>query len=270
MDEKLTMVLEPARKVGLKFNQGKLKLRVDKVNYVGHTLTSQSLQPDPEKIRAIMDMPPPVDKEGVQRLLGTVNYLDSFIVNKADIQGPISQLLQKDTVFVWDTPQQRAFEQLKYVISRSPVLSYFDNNKQTILNADASSTGLGAVVMQDGKPIAYGSRTLTNSEKHYANIERELLAITWGVEKFHTYLYGRQVTVEIDHKPLESIFKKSLSEAPPRFQRMLLKLTKYDLKVRYIPGKQQVLSDCLSRAPVEPMESLGNEYERWKFTLLIN
>ena len=97
----------------------------------------------------------PVDKEGVQRLLGTVNYLDKFIENKADIQGPISQLLQKDTVFVWDTPQQREFEQLKYVISRSPVLSYFDNNKQTILNADASSTGLGAVVMQDGKPIAY-------------------------------------------------------------------------------------------------------------------
>ena len=177
MDEKLTMVLERSREVGLKFNPDKLKLRVDKVNYVGHTLTSQDLQPDPEKIRAIVDMPSPSDKEGVQRLLGTVNYLDKFIENKAAIQGPISQLLQKDAAFVWDTQQQLAFDELKQVISKSPVLAYFDNNKQIVLNADASSTVLAAVVMQDGKPIAYGSRTLTSSEKHYANIERELLAI---------------------------------------------------------------------------------------------
>ena len=99
------------------------------------------------------------DKEGVQRLLGTVNYLDKFIENKAAIQGPISQLLQKDAAFVWDTQQRLAFDKLKQVISKSPVLAYFDNNKQTVLNADASSTGLGAVVMQDGKPIAYATKT---------------------------------------------------------------------------------------------------------------
>ena len=114
--------------------------------------------------------------------------------------------------------------------------------------------------MQDGKPIAYGSRTLTSSEKHYANIERELLAISWEVQKFHTYLYGKEIMVETDHKPLESIFKKPLSEAPPRLQWMLPKLTKYDLKVRYVPG-QQVLSDCLSRAPVQPTETSSNEYD---------
>jgi len=261
MDEKLSMVLERSREVGLKFNPGKVKLRVDEVSYVGHRLTSQGLQPDPEKIKAILDMPPPSDKEGVQRLLGTVNYLDKFIKNKAEVQGPISQLLQKDAAFVWDTPQQNAFEELKRVISSSPVLSYFDNDKQTTLNADASSTGLGAVVMQEGKPIAYGSRTLTSSEKHYANIERELLAIAWGVQKFHTYLYGRQVIVETDHKPLEAIFKKPLNEAPPRLQRMLLKLTKYDLQVRYVPGKQQVLSDCLSRAPLHLGEPGSTDHD---------
>ena len=161
-------------------------------------------------------MPPPSDKEGVQQLLGTVNYLDKFIENKAAIQGPISQLLQKDAAFIWDTQQQLAFDELKQVISKSPVLAYFDNNKQTVLNADASSTGLGAVVMQDGKPIAYGSRTLTSSEEHYANIEPELLAISWGVQKFHTYLYGNELIVKTDHKPLESIFKKPLNEAPPQ------------------------------------------------------
>lgn len=251
MDEKLKMVLDRSREVGLKFNPAKLKLRVNEVKYVGHVLTSQGLKPDPDKVKAIIDMPPPKDKEGVQRFLGTVNYLDKFIEHKAAIQGPISQLTQKDTPFVWDTPQQQAFEQLKKVLSNSPVLSYFDNNKETVLNVDASSTGLGGFVMQNGKPVAYGSRTLSDAEKRYANIERELLAIAWGVEKFHTYLYGRKVIVETDHKPLEAICKKALNDAPPRLQRMLLKLTKYDLDVHYVPGKQQTISDCLSRAPLD-------------------
>ena len=268
MNEKLRLVLERSRQVGLKFNPAKLKLRVDKVNYVGHVLTSQGLRPDPEKIKAIINMPPPTDKEGVQRFLGTVNYLDKFIEHKAELQGPTSQLTQKDTAFVWDTPQKEAFRKLKDVISSSPVLSYFDNNKPTILNVDASSTGLGAVVMQNGKPIAYGSRTLTDSERRYANIEREMLAIAWGVEKFHTYLYGRKVVVETDHKPLETIFRKSLNSAPPRLQRMLLKLTKYDLEVRYIPGKQQTISDCLSRAPLKVTESTNINDEQIEINLV--
>ena len=105
-------------------------------------LTSQGLRPDPEKIKAIINMPPPIDKEGVQRFLGTVNYLDKFIEHKAELQGPISQLTQKDTAFVWDTPQKEAFRKLKEATGSSPVLSYFDNNKPTILIVDASSTGL--------------------------------------------------------------------------------------------------------------------------------
>ena len=88
----------------------------------------------------------------------------------------------------------------------------------------------------------------------YANIERELLATVWGVQKFHTYVYGHRVIVEADDKLLESIFLKPLNEAPPRLQRMLLKLTKYDFVVRYVPGKLQVISDCLSRGPLSETE----------------
>ena len=102
------------------------------------------------------------------------------------------------------------------------------------------------MIMQDGKPVAFGSKTLTTCERRYANIERELLAIVWGAQKFHTYVYGYRVIVETDHKPLESIFRKPLNDAPPRLQWMLLKLTKYDLDVWYVPGKQQVIS----RAPL--------------------
>ena len=264
VDEKMRRVLERSREVGLKFNPKKVKLRVPEVSYVGHLFSAEGLKPDPEKIRAINDMPPPVDKEGVLRILGAVNYLDKFIEHKADIQEPISQLTQKDAAFVWEKPQQEAFNHLKSVITSAPALAYFDNTKETVLNVDASMKGLGVVIMQDGKPVAFGSKTLAICERRYANIERELLAIVWGAQKFHTYVYGRRVIVETDHKSLESIFRKLLNDAPPRLQRMLLKLTKYDLDVRYVPGKQQVISDCLSRAPIsdtapatEPEDVIG-------------
>ena len=224
VDEKMKRVLDRSREVGLKFNLKKVKLRVPEVSYVGHLFSAEGLKPDPEKIRAINDMPPPVDKEGVLRIVGTVNYLDKFIELKADIQEPISQLTQKDAAFVWEKPQQEAFSHLKSVITSAPALAYFDNTKETVLNVDASIKGLGAVIMQDGKPVAFGSKTLTPCERRYANIERELLAIVWGTQKFHTYVYGRRVIVETDHKPLESIFRKPLNDAPPRLQRMLLKL----------------------------------------------
>ena len=219
VDDKLRRALDKSREVGLKFNPKKVKLRVPEVSYVGHLFSSEGLKPDPEKIRAINDMPPPEDKEGVLRILGTVNYLDKFIEHKADIQEPISQLTQKDAAFVWEKPQQEAFD------TSAPALAYFDNSKETVLNVDASSNGLGAVILKDGKPIAFGSKTLTTCERRYANIERELLAIVWGAQKFHTYVYGRRVIVETDHKPLESIFRKSLNDAPPRLQRMLLILS---------------------------------------------
>ena len=101
-----------------------------------------------------------------------------------------------------EKPQQEAFDKLKSVITSAPVLAYFAKSKETVLRVDASSTGLGAVIMQEGKPVAFRSKTLTPLEKMYANIERELLAIVWGAQKFHTYVYGRRIIVETDHKPL--------------------------------------------------------------------
>ena len=119
---------------------------------------------------------------------------------------------------------------------------------------DASSTVLGAVIMQGGKPIALSSKTLTTSERRNA---REMLATVWGAQKSHTNAYGRRVIVEMENKPLESIFKKPPNDATPRLQGMLLKLTKYDLDVKYIPGKQQVISDCLSRKPLSDTEPVS-------------
>jgi len=176
--------------VGLKFNPKIVKPRVPEVSYFGHLFSAEGLRPDPEKTRPINEMPPLVDKEGFLRILGTVDYLNKFIEHKTDIQEPISQLTQKNASFVWEKPQQKAFNPLKSVITSAPALAYFDNTKETVLNVDASIKGFGAVIMQDGKPVALGSTTFTNYKRRFVNIERELLAIVWGAQKFHTYVYG--------------------------------------------------------------------------------
>lgn len=105
-----------------------------------------------------------------------------------------------------------------------------------------------SALVQDEQPIVYASRALTKSQQNYAQIEKEALAISFGCEKFHQYIFGRSVTVESDHKPLQSIFKKSLHQAPARLQRLLLSLQKYDLNVIFKPGKTMFLADTLSRA----------------------
>ena len=123
---------------------------------------------------------------------------------------------------------------------------------------------LGACILQDNKPVSYASRSLCPAEENYANIERELLAIVYSCERFHQYTYGRQVVVHSDHKPLESIINKPLSKAPPRLQRLLLRLQRYTLRVKWVPGKDMRLADALSRAPLldkSPVLSTDEEEE---------
>ena len=115
---------------------------------------------------------------------------------------------------------------------------------------DASNKGLGAVLLQEGKPIAFASKALTETEQRYANIERELLAVIFGCERFRTYFYGCKFQMESDHKPLEMISLKNLIAVPPRFQRALLRLQEYDMSIIYRPGKEMTLAeDGFSRLP---------------------
>ena len=119
---------------------------------------AEGLKPDPDKICTIIEMPPPSQKEVVLQILGTVNYLDKFIEHKANLQEPFSQLTQKDIALVLEKPQE-AFDKLKSVITSAPVLAFFDKSKETVLSVDASSTGLGSVIMQEAKPVAFSSMT---------------------------------------------------------------------------------------------------------------
>ena len=248
-DKNLLGLLERCQEKGIKLNSGKLQLRCKEVSYMGHVLSSDGLKPDPEKVRAICEMPAPTDKQGVQRLLGMTNYLQKFAPQLSEVTTPLRELTKNDTEFLWDEQVHGpALEKVKRIISTTPVLKYFDPSTVPVLQCDASKHGLGACLMQDGQPVAYTSRSLTPTEVQYAQIEKELLAIVFGMEKFETYLYGRMVFVETDHQPLETIFKKSLLSAPKRLQRMLLRLQRYEFEVNYRKGKLLLMADTLSRA----------------------
>ncbi|KAK3084719.1 hypothetical protein FSP39_017965 [Pinctada imbricata] len=259
-DENVTRMLERCREINLKLNRNKIELRVPEVRYVGHVISKDGLKVDNEKVNAIIKMPEPTDAQGVRRFLGLVQYVGKFIPNLSDLSAPLRDLTKNDVAWHWDKPQQESFDNLKKVLTSTPVLKFYDLNKEVTISVDASSKGLGAVLLQDKQPVAFASRALTETQTRYAQIERELLAVLYGCEKFHHYIYGRTVTIETDHKPLLAIHSKPLYRATPRLQRMLMKLQRYDVKLVYVPGKEMYISDALSRAYLsETKETLVDE-----------
>ena len=193
-------------------------------------------------------MPRHIDIEGVQRFNGFVNYLAKFLPKLSEVTEPIRQLTRKDVPWNWSASQENAFVLMKELVKEAPVLQFFYNHKPLMIQCDSSEKGLGAALIQDGKPVAFASRALTDTETRYAQIEKELLVIVFSVEKFDQFTFGRTVHVQSDHKPLESILKKPLHRAPKRLQSMMLRLQRYDILVSYVSGKLLYLADTLSRA----------------------
>ena len=203
-----------------------------------------------------MEMPQPKDIAAVQRLLGLTQYLSKFLPNLSDITKPLRECTQKDSEWIWDHAQQDALDTLKKAVSNTPILRHYNLLEEVTLQCDASQLGLSAVLMQNGQPVASTSRALTVAstsralmvrETRYAQIEKELLAIVFACDHFEAHIFGRdKVHVETDHKPLESIVLKSLNSGPKRLQRMLLRLQKYNLQVKYKKEEEMFLADTLS------------------------
>lgn len=247
-DKILNQVIQRARDKGVKFNPKKIQLKKRQVKYMGRLISAEGIQPDPEKIKAIHDMPKPSNVKEVQRLLGMVNFLAPFIPNMSQLTSPLRNLIKKNASWQWEYEQDRSLKMIKETLSRDPVLKLYDPKKKTTIQCDASSEGLGAGLLQDNQPVAFASRSLTQTEKNYAQIEKEMLAIVFAAEHFHQYIYGQKVEVISDHKPLQVIVKKPLHKASPRLQLMMLKLLRYNLEVKYQPGSQMYVADTLSRA----------------------
>ena len=246
-DEHLHAVLERAKKSGLKFNPDKLKVKCKKLMFFGNIISSSGLEADPAKVEAIRCMGPPSDVNELQTFLGLATYLARFTPQLSALAAPLRDLCKKDAVFTWSANEQKIFDELKTVLTSHTVLQYFNKDKPVTIQVDASQRGLGAALLQDGRPIEYASKSLSSTEQNYSNIEREMLGVVFGLERFHYYAYGRKVIVETDHKPLESIFKKNINCAPPRIGRMVLRIQKYDVEIKYVPGRDIPLADALSR-----------------------
>ena len=232
----------------IKLNKEKFRLRKNELFYMGVVLTDKGVKPDPKKQECIHSMPAPTNKEEVSRLLGVVTYLSRFSKDLSTKSEPIRALLKNDTAFIWEENEQKAFDEIKTLILNAPLLRYFNMAEQVEVQVDASSSGLGACLMQGGQPIQYASRALTDTEKCYSQIEREMLSIVFGLTRFHTYTYGRKVTVYNDHKPLAAVLKKPVEDNPVRLQRMLCRIMGYDVEFKYVKGKDLFIADALSRS----------------------
>ena len=255
-DRRLKAIMERAQEVGLKFNFNKCQFKMPELVFLGHSLSKEGIKANKEKVIAIDNMPTPTNKQELQRFLGLVTYFGKFIPNLSSITEVLRKLLEKNVAWHWYEVQQEAVNELKKCLMGKTVLKYFDPKKSVRLSVDASQSGLGAVILQEHEegwaPVAYASRALTSAERSYAQIEKETLAIVFGCERFSQYVYGQKaVKIDTDHKALEAIFEKPLSSCPPRIQRFLLRLQRYDLRVKYTPGKYMFVPDALSRAYLE-------------------
>jgi hypothetical protein len=259
-DQRLHMVLKKLSDAGLRLKREKCEISASSVTYLGHKVSEQGVEVLEDKVQAIAQAPAPSDKQQLQSWIGMVTYYDKFLPNLSTVLEPLHMLLRKNVVFKWSDKQETAFKKCKRLLQTSPVLCHYDPAKPLILTVDASAYGLGAVLshkLEDGEhAIAYKSRKLSAAEKNYGQVDKEALAISFGVSKFHKYLYGRFFTIVTDHKPLLGLLgegKKIPEMTSPRLQRFAIKLSAFNYQLVHKPGKEISNADGLSRLPMSNM-----------------
>ena len=269
----LADVLDRLHKYNLHLKLPKCEFLKPEVVYLGLRISAEGLQPVEEKINAVKQAPTPQNVSELRSFLGMVQYYHSFLPGLATILAPLHRLLQKDVRWEWTADCQKAFEEEG--LTSDSLLVHYDLNRTLRLACDASSYGLGAVlshVMEDGqeRPIAYASRTLSSSEKNYAQIEREALSIIFGVKKFHQFLYGRKFTLVTDHQPLLTILGPKTAIPPlaaARMQRWAVVLSAYDYQIEYRSSAKHSNCDALSRLPHEDSK-IGGESEIYSLSAI--
>ena len=257
-NQNLIKVLNRLRDTNLKLNPVKCKFLKKEILYLGHTISSDGISPDPEKIRVIKNYPTPKDADETKRFVAFANYYRKFIPNFAHIVNPLNKLVRKNVLFTWDEHCQNSFETLKNKLCHPPVLQYpnFSEDNRFILKTDASGYAIGAVLSNaDDRPVAYASRTLNKAEINYSTIEKELLSIVFAVKHFRPYLYARKFQIFTDHRPLVYLF--GMKNPSSRLTKFRLILEEFDFVINYVKGKENTTADALSRIKIES-EDLRN------------
>ncbi len=247
----LSALLLRLRKAGLTARPSKCSIGMGNIIFLGHTVGNTTISPQPKTVEKIQNCPRPITKKQVRSFLGLSGYYRKFIPNYAAIAAPLTDKTKnkEPNKVDWGTSQQLAFDKLKKCLASEPILKLPNFEKTFTLRTDASDLGIGAVLLQEQDdtlfPVAYASRKLLNRERAYSSIEKECLALVWGVQKYQTYLYEKPFVVETDHQPL--IFMQKAKVANARIMRWALALQPYRLRIVAIKGTDNVGADFLSR-----------------------
>jgi hypothetical protein len=228
------------------------------VPFLGHILSEDGISVDPSKVQEVLDWKAPTSVHEVRSFLGLAGYYRRFILDFSKIAKPMTKLLQKDVKFVWSRECEAAFTALRHLLTIAPVLAQPDIEKPFDVFCDASGIGLGCVLMQEGRVVAYASRQLRKHEANYPTHDLELAAVVHALKLWRHYLLGNLCHIYTDHKSLKYIFTQP--ELNMRQTRWLELIKDYNLEVHYHPGKANVVADALSRKQhVEPLleESLN-------------
>lgn len=256
--QKLRAVFDRLRETNLKIQLDKSEFLRREVQYLGHTLTTDGLKPNNDKIKVVLDYPIPQTQTEIKRFLGFIGYYRRFVKDFSKITQPLTACLKKGKKVVIDSKYEEAFQKCKELLVNAPILQFPDMSKPFVLTTDASEVAIGAVLSQGSigsdKPVAYASRTLTETERRYSTIERELLAIVWATKHFRPYLYGNKFTIYTDHRPLAWLNK--LKDLNSKLTRWRLKLQEYDFDIIHKSGKQNTNADALSRLQ---LNALGHD-----------
>jgi hypothetical protein len=212
---------------------------------LGHTISQEGVSVDPKKVQEVMDWKPPTIVRQIRSFLGLVGYYRRFILDFSRIAKPMSELLKKGVKYEWSQKCEEAFHTLRQHFTTAPVLAQPDNTKPFEVYCDASGTGLGCLLMQDNRVIAYASRALRPHEQNYPTHDLELAAVVHALKIWRHYLMGAHCNIYTDHKSLKYIFTQA--DLNMRQRRWLELIKDSDLEVHYYPGKANVVADALSQ-----------------------
>ena len=238
-DGTVLVLCKTARWNNLSLNSKMMQFKSTDCKFFRHRLTPDGIKVDPKKIEAIIQMDPPQNIASLLSFNGIVNYLKKFSPVLSELSEPLRRLCKSGVEWAWESEQQNALVAIKQVITTLLVLAYFNKTKKHTIQCDASKKGLGSLTT--GVQTCNVCVKSINQNNRYSNIERELLAIVFALERLKHYTFGKTITVQSDHQPLQSIWKKSIVSASPILQRLLLRLAHYDINTEFLQGKENVM-----------------------------
>lgn len=244
----LRAVLEILRENRFFAKRSKCFFGQGRIEYLGHLITQQGIATDPSKIEAMQQWPIPTTLKGLRGFLGLTGYYRRFIKGYGAICKPLTELLKKSG-FQWNPSAHRAFEKLKEQMTEAPVLAMPDHNKPFTIEVDACDQGVGAVLSQEGRPIAFMSKAICKKNQGLSTYEKEFLAILMAVAKWRHYLSPRQFIIKTDHESLKYLLEQKITTAIQ--QKGMLKLLGLDYIIQYRKGKENKAADALSRRGYE-------------------